>query len=50
MIFKKCSINGKIYSQEGRGLQETNRNYSLKIGECSVGQHQFCLGASTYSV
>lgn len=22
--------------QQGRGLQETNRNYSLKIGECSV--------------
>jgi magnesium-transporting ATPase (P-type) len=36
MIFKKCSINGKMYLQQGRGLQETNRSYSLKIGECSV--------------
>jgi magnesium-transporting ATPase (P-type) len=36
MIFKKCSINGKMYYQQGRGLQEPNRNYSLKIGECSV--------------
>lgn len=36
MIFKKCSINGKIYIQQGRGLQEPNRNYSLKIDECSV--------------
>jgi phospholipid-translocating ATPase len=36
MIFKKCSINGKMYSQEGRGLKEAERNYSLKVGECSV--------------
>jgi phospholipid-translocating ATPase len=36
MIFKQCSINGKMYSQEGRGLKEFGRNYSLKVGECSV--------------
>lgn len=36
MIFKSCSINGKMYSQQGRGLKENGRNYSLKVGECSV--------------
>lgn len=36
MIFKQCSINGKMYSQEGRGLKQAGKNYSLKIGECSV--------------
>jgi phospholipid-translocating ATPase len=36
MIFKQCSINGKMYLQQGRGLQEHGRSYSLKIGECSV--------------
>lgn len=41
MIFKKCSINGKMYLQQGRGLQEVNRNYSLKIGECSVSAARF---------
>jgi phospholipid-translocating ATPase len=41
MIFKKCSINGKMYLQQGRGLQEANRSYSLKIGECSVSAKSF---------
>ncbi|XP_070504807.1 phospholipid-transporting ATPase IF isoform X2 [Chironomus tepperi] len=41
MIFKQCSINGKMYSQEGRGLQENGKNYSLKIGECSKHVYTF---------
>lgn len=46
MIFKKCSINGKMYLQQGRGLQENDRNYSLKIGECSVSLIAFTFAAS----
>lgn len=42
MIFKKCSINGKMYSKMGRGLQEDNRNYSLKLEECSVSFSDIC--------
>lgn len=41
MVFKECSINGKMYSQKGRGLQEVGRNYSLKIGECSKFVYTF---------
>lgn len=41
MVFKECSINGKMYSQKGRGLQEFGRNYSLKIGECSKFAYTF---------
>ncbi|KAG5670176.1 hypothetical protein PVAND_000457 [Polypedilum vanderplanki] len=41
MIFKQCSINGKMYLQQGRGLQEIGRNYSLKIGECSKHVYTF---------
>jgi phospholipid-translocating ATPase len=36
MIFQQCSINGKMYHQIGRGLQEPNRSYALKVAECSV--------------
>lgn len=46
MIFKKCSINGKMYLQQGRGLQEVDRNYSLKIGECSVSRSLANISAS----
>lgn len=36
MIFQNCSINGKMYNQKGRRLQEVGRRYALKINECSV--------------
>jgi phospholipid-translocating ATPase len=36
MIFKKCSINGKKYLQNGRDLYEDGRAYAFKIGEHKV--------------
>ncbi|XP_053687798.1 phospholipid-transporting ATPase IF isoform X2 [Sabethes cyaneus] len=41
MIFQQCSINGKMYSQKGRRLQEVGRNYALKINECSRHVYNF---------
>ncbi|XP_058444324.1 phospholipid-transporting ATPase IF isoform X2 [Malaya genurostris] len=41
MIFQQCSINGKMYSQKGRRLQEVGRNHALKINECSRHVYNF---------
>ncbi|XP_062539523.1 phospholipid-transporting ATPase IF isoform X2 [Armigeres subalbatus] len=41
MIFQKCSINGKMYNQKGRRLQEIGRRYALKINECSRHVYNF---------
>ncbi|XP_052565195.1 phospholipid-transporting ATPase IF isoform X2 [Culex pipiens pallens] len=41
MIFQQCSINGKMYSQQGRRLKEVGRNYALKINECSRHVYNF---------
>ncbi|XP_055617498.1 phospholipid-transporting ATPase IF isoform X2 [Toxorhynchites rutilus septentrionalis] len=41
MIFQQCSINGKMYSQEGRRLQEVGRNHALKINQCSRQVYNF---------
>ncbi|KXJ73282.1 hypothetical protein RP20_CCG016146 [Aedes albopictus] len=41
MIFQKCSINGKMYCQNGRRLQEAGRRYALKINECSRHVYNF---------
>lgn len=36
MVFQQCSVNGKKYRQTGRGLQEEEKTYSLKLNEASV--------------
>ncbi|XP_055524326.1 phospholipid-transporting ATPase IF isoform X2 [Wyeomyia smithii] len=41
MIFQQCSINGKMYGQKGRRLQEVGRTYALKINECSRHVYNF---------
>ncbi|XP_065084623.1 phospholipid-transporting ATPase IF isoform X2 [Ochlerotatus camptorhynchus] len=41
MIFQNCSINGKVYNQKGRRLQEVGRRYALKINECSRHVYNF---------
>lgn len=37
-----------MYMQEGRGLQEIGKNYSLKISECSVSVCLILLNLNFY--